>query len=119
MTENTIASLKQAGRNGADFVEFDVQLTHDLVPVIYHNFTVCVQSAATRQLIKVFVKDLTLSDLRELKLIHVSTLGAAKHEVPTVDFQDISESLVKMEEKEREKRLEERSFPTLQEVSNG
>ena len=26
---------------GADFVEFDVQLSKDNVPVIYHDFTVC------------------------------------------------------------------------------
>lgn len=25
---------------GADFVEFDVQLSKDLVPVIYHDFSV-------------------------------------------------------------------------------
>ena len=40
-TENTIASLKQAGAHGADYVEFDVQLTKDLVPVVYHDFAVC------------------------------------------------------------------------------
>ena len=40
-TENTIASLRKAGAHGADYVEFDVQLTKDLVPVVYHDFTVC------------------------------------------------------------------------------
>ncbi|KAK1929463.1 Glycerophosphocholine phosphodiesterase GPCPD1 [Phytophthora citrophthora] len=38
--ENTLASLILAGRSGADFVEFDVQLTKDRVPVIYHDFLV-------------------------------------------------------------------------------
>ncbi|KAG3032642.1 hypothetical protein JG687_00000521 [Phytophthora cactorum] len=38
--ENTLASLILAGRSGADFVEFDVQLTKDRVPVIYHDFCV-------------------------------------------------------------------------------
>ncbi|RLN97324.1 hypothetical protein BBJ28_00003427 [Nothophytophthora sp. Chile5] len=36
--ENTLASFILAGRSGADFVEFDVQLTKDRVPVIYHDF---------------------------------------------------------------------------------
>lgn len=36
--ENTLASLILAGKSGADFVEFDVQLTKDRVPVIYHDF---------------------------------------------------------------------------------
>ncbi|KAI9914152.1 hypothetical protein PsorP6_005751 [Peronosclerospora sorghi] len=37
--ENTLASFILAGRSGADFVEFDVQLTKDRVPIIYHDFT--------------------------------------------------------------------------------
>uniref|UniRef100_K3X839 Uncharacterized protein n=1 Tax=Globisporangium ultimum (strain ATCC 200006 / CBS 805.95 / DAOM BR144) TaxID=431595 RepID=K3X839_GLOUD len=36
--ENTLASFILAGRSGADFVEFDVQLTKDKVPVLYHDF---------------------------------------------------------------------------------
>jgi hypothetical protein len=35
--ENTLESLCQAKKFGAEFVEFDVQLTKDLVPVLYHN----------------------------------------------------------------------------------
>ncbi|CAI5741882.1 unnamed protein product [Peronospora destructor] len=38
--ENTLASFILAGRSGADFVEFDVQLTKDRVPVVYHDFMV-------------------------------------------------------------------------------
>ncbi|KRZ69991.1 putative glycerophosphocholine phosphodiesterase GPCPD1 -like protein T05H10.7, partial [Trichinella papuae] len=40
LLENTIASFKAAARSGADFVEFDVQITKDLLPVIYHDFYV-------------------------------------------------------------------------------
>ncbi|KAI8930276.1 Glycerophosphoryl diester phosphodiesterase family-domain-containing protein [Entophlyctis helioformis] len=36
--ENTVMSLTKAGELGAEYVEFDVQLTKDGVPVIYHNF---------------------------------------------------------------------------------
>lgn len=35
--ENTIASLKKAGESGAAFVEFDVQLSKDLLPVSWKN----------------------------------------------------------------------------------
>ncbi|KAL1458572.1 hypothetical protein WDU94_008710 [Cyamophila willieti] len=38
--ENTIASLRSAGEAGADLVEFDVQLSKDLVPIVYHDFFV-------------------------------------------------------------------------------
>ena len=34
---------------GADYVEFDVQLTRDLVPVVYHDFTVCTTLAKVGQ----------------------------------------------------------------------
>ena len=38
--ENTMESFIAASTLGASFVEFDVQLTKDDVPVIYHDFTV-------------------------------------------------------------------------------
>lgn len=38
--ENTIQSFIAASNLGANYVEFDVQLTKDLVPVIYHDFLV-------------------------------------------------------------------------------
>uniref|UniRef100_A0AC35UHU5 Glycerophosphocholine phosphodiesterase GPCPD1 n=1 Tax=Rhabditophanes sp. KR3021 TaxID=114890 RepID=A0AC35UHU5_9BILA len=38
--ENTIRSFNQAGKNGADYVEFDVQLTKDKQAIIYHDFHV-------------------------------------------------------------------------------
>lgn len=38
--ENTIQSFISAANLGASYVEFDVQMTKDLVPVIYHDFLV-------------------------------------------------------------------------------
>ncbi|KAI0395675.1 glycerophosphodiester phosphodiesterase GDE1 [Xylariaceae sp. FL0594] len=38
--ENTVSSFIAAANLGAQYVEFDVQLTKDLVPVIYHDFLV-------------------------------------------------------------------------------
>jgi glycerophosphodiester phosphodiesterase len=38
--ENTVPSFIAAANLGAEYVEFDVQLTKDLVPVIYHDFLV-------------------------------------------------------------------------------
>lgn len=37
--ENTLLSFVTAANFGAEYVEFDVQLTRDGVPVIYHNWT--------------------------------------------------------------------------------
>ncbi|KAI9311706.1 Glycerophosphoryl diester phosphodiesterase family-domain-containing protein [Dichotomocladium elegans] len=38
--ENTVLSFVTAASLGAEYVEFDVQLTKDMVPVIYHDWTV-------------------------------------------------------------------------------
>ena len=40
MGENTVESFIAAASLGAAYVEFDVQLTKDYVPVVYHDFTV-------------------------------------------------------------------------------
>lgn len=34
--------MKNAAEHGADMVEFDVQLSKDLVPVVYHDFMIYV-----------------------------------------------------------------------------
>ncbi|CAH1785291.1 unnamed protein product, partial [Owenia fusiformis] len=76
MRENTVGSLTAAGSHGADMVEFDVQLTKDLVPVLYHDFNVCLTMRKKKkedlQLFQVPVKDLTNAQLQSLKLDHVS-----------------------------------------------
>ncbi|XP_059475677.1 glycerophosphocholine phosphodiesterase GPCPD1-like isoform X2 [Neocloeon triangulifer] len=74
--ENTIASLTQAARHGADFVEFDVQLSRDLVPVIYHDFHVIISmkqksTLPDNDLLTLPVKDLTLQQLHLLKVYHL------------------------------------------------
>ncbi|KAJ1655948.1 Glycerophosphocholine phosphodiesterase [Dispira simplex] len=38
--ENTVLSFVTAANLGAEYVEFDVQLTKDMIPVIYHDWTV-------------------------------------------------------------------------------
>ncbi|KAJ2158762.1 Glycerophosphocholine phosphodiesterase [Coemansia sp. RSA 552] len=38
--ENTILSMQHAARAGVAAVEFDVQLTRDMAPIIYHDWTV-------------------------------------------------------------------------------
>lgn len=83
--ENTIASIKKAQASGADMVEFDVQLSKDLVPVIYHDFIVCVSLKKKRQLtdndmMRLPMKYLTMEQLSNLKVYHTveGKTGAAK-----------------------------------------
>jgi len=73
--ENTLHSLNSAAKNGADYVEFDVQLTKDKIPVIFHDFHVMVSVAKRFETEKdeyqLAVKDLKLEQLRLLYLDHV------------------------------------------------
>ncbi|XP_019761372.1 glycerophosphocholine phosphodiesterase GPCPD1-like isoform X2 [Dendroctonus ponderosae] len=82
--ENTIASLKNAIDHGADFVEFDVQLSKDLVPIIYHDFHVCISMKKKRDIedqdmLEIPLKELTLEQLRLLKVYHL-TEGKSKNQ---------------------------------------
>ncbi|XP_046466524.1 glycerophosphocholine phosphodiesterase GPCPD1 isoform X1 [Neodiprion pinetum] len=75
--ENTIASLKTAADHGADMVEFDVQLSKDLIPVIYHDFYVSISLKRKKQIeamdmLEIPVKDLTLEQLHLLKVYHLA-----------------------------------------------
>ncbi|XP_058820289.1 glycerophosphocholine phosphodiesterase GPCPD1 isoform X1 [Topomyia yanbarensis] len=74
--ENTIASLKKAVAHGADMVEFDVQLSKDLVPVIYHDFDIYVSlkrktNLETNDMLELPMHELTLEQLKNLKVYHV------------------------------------------------
>ncbi|KAK8088185.1 glycerophosphocholine phosphodiesterase Gde1 [Apiospora hydei] len=54
--EHTLLSLESALDNGADFIEFDVQVTRDRVPVIYHDWAVSETGgwpSATRRRIRI------------------------------------------------------------------
>lgn len=82
MRENTIASLSAAASHGADFVEFDVQLSKDHVPVIYHDFHVLISmkrkgSGQEEDFLELPVKDLTLEQLHMLKVSSVSNCSTA------------------------------------------
>jgi len=70
LTENTLMSFLAAGRiEGAGGVEFDVQLTSDNVPIIYHDifFPVQVANAVTNPLIPVPINSLSYEMAAKLR----------------------------------------------------
>ncbi|ELT93656.1 hypothetical protein CAPTEDRAFT_223175 [Capitella teleta] len=78
--ENTLRSLQYAGDHGADLVEFDVHLSHDRVPIVYHDFNVCVAAteaanSAADQWLPVPIHSLTTAQMKALKFGHMSELG--------------------------------------------
>ncbi len=63
-------------------ISFDFQVSSDLVPVIYHEFTLCVQSktkaGGSDIMLEVPVKDLTVAQLHGLKVNHKITTVSLK-----------------------------------------
>ncbi|GBP11886.1 Glycerophosphocholine phosphodiesterase GPCPD1 [Eumeta japonica] len=101
--ENTIASLKKAAASGADLLEFDVQLSKDMIPVIYHDFHVCISMKRKKEvdyseMLELPVKDLSLEHLQKLKVYHL--VEGRNHEILFFD-EDLEEH---------------QPFPTLQDV---
>ncbi|XP_053236688.1 glycerophosphocholine phosphodiesterase GPCPD1 isoform X1 [Podarcis raffonei] len=85
LRENTIASLKNAAKHGAAFVEFDVHLSKDHVPIIYHDLTCCIamkkkDESEPVELFEIPVKELTYAQLQLLKLLHVTALKSKDSE---------------------------------------
>merc|ERR1719186_7843 len=79
--ENTIASKQDALAHGADMVEFDVQVSKDLIPILFHEFTVCVKTkkkSGADLMLEVPVKDLTVEELQGLQSHHPSEKNARK-----------------------------------------
>ncbi|XP_062857441.1 glycerophosphocholine phosphodiesterase GPCPD1 [Trichomycterus rosablanca] len=90
--ENTIASFLSAASHGAAYVEFDVHLSKDLIPIVYHDLTCCISTKKKNDknamvLFEVPVKDLTFDQLQLLKLAHSTAMKVHDHK----DLQDEEE----------------------------
>jgi glycerophosphocholine phosphodiesterase GPCPD1 len=78
--------LEKAAEHGADFVEFDVQLSKDFVPVLFHDFHVNIglqqkaKKGGEMTTLRIPVKDLTLKQLHELKVLFSLNLCKVKND---------------------------------------
>uniref|UniRef100_A0AAY4AYS9 Glycerophosphocholine phosphodiesterase GPCPD1 n=1 Tax=Denticeps clupeoides TaxID=299321 RepID=A0AAY4AYS9_9TELE len=94
--ENTIASFLSAASHGAAYVEFDVHLSKDLVPIVYHDLTCCISTKKKNdkhslELFEVPVKDLTFNQLQLLKLDHATAMKVNDHKDLADDEEVIDE----------------------------
>lgn len=71
--ENTLNSFEAATTLGATGIEFDVQLTKDLVPVIYHNFLVMETGG-----------EMTVWNLSQTQFTHISEAQGSKGSVSSM-----------------------------------
>lgn len=99
--ENTISSLMQAVSLGADFVEFDVMLSKDRIPVLHHDFVTSISARGK------------LNGMERQILIPVQHLNAKELEsleTPAVTGSTLLENICS---KDLEHRLEDQPFPML------
>lgn len=73
--ENTLLSFLTAINQGADYVEFDVQLTKDRHPIIYHDFTI----HELKNVVEVPVHALSLSEFLNLSQLAHFNLVCSQH----------------------------------------
>ncbi|EDW56573.1 glycerophosphocholine phosphodiesterase GPCPD1 [Drosophila sechellia] len=102
LIENTVATMLASSELGADLVEFDVQLTSDLVPIIHHDFSirVCIDSktpTSKDDLTEVLLKDISYEQLKDLKT-----------------YQIVGNKIVEYPAHNNVEPPEQRLFPTLQ-----
>ncbi|HYG89600.1 MAG TPA: glycerophosphodiester phosphodiesterase family protein [Azospirillum sp.] len=78
--ENTLASIREAARQGATWVEVDVALTRDGMPVVLHDETLERTTSGTG-----YLSDIDLADLQRLDAGTWFAPGFAGERVPTFD----------------------------------
>eukprot|EP00005_Dracoamoeba_jomungandri_P012541 CAMPEP_0174277610 /NCGR_PEP_ID=MMETSP0439-20130205/61024_1 /TAXON_ID=0 /ORGANISM="Stereomyxa ramosa, Strain Chinc5" /LENGTH=315 /DNA_ID=CAMNT_0015369947 /DNA_START=2440 /DNA_END=3387 /DNA_ORIENTATION=+ len=128
ISENTILSFVTAGQFGRESVEFDVQLTSDNVPVIYHDFVIPVCKN-----IKMPVTQMTLKEFKKVGRQQLSPYNSpyenrerkkkgeektsSKHSESETDLPKMkrSRSMLDIPEPQRPSRLTD-MYPTLREV---
>jgi glycerophosphoryl diester phosphodiesterase len=74
LDENTIHSFVHAAENELPFIEFDVQLSSDGVPVIWHDFVIKNEHGH-----KLSPYDLTLAQFKQLHVPQIERAKQAKH----------------------------------------
>ena len=77
--ENSLLSFAEGWRAGASFVELDVHLTRDAVPVVHHDFGVIVRAAGAAN-VRVPVGHLTAAQFLALDPQPAAGVGAAPDE---------------------------------------
>ena len=66
--ENTIESFREAYNRGAQMVEFDIVLTKDKIPIVYHDFIFCIDQLADKtsnNYISIAVNQLTYEEVKQ------------------------------------------------------
>jgi glycerophosphocholine phosphodiesterase GPCPD1 len=102
--ENTIESFREAHNRGAQMVEFDIVLTKDKVPIVYHDFEFCInqlQESHADKYLSIAVNQLTYEEIK-LNRIYSKKI----------------ESKLKHSQNNRDLFTSKQMFPTIKEMCN-
>lgn len=75
--ENSLASIEAAAKAGACYVEFDIQLTQDKIPIVFHDVTLKRTTGETGN-----VFELSWDQLKGISADEASRLGPSEHIFP-------------------------------------
>lgn len=64
LAENTLLSFKTAVEKGADFIEFDVNLTKCKTPIVYHDFTIGLY-VGENLIVPISVQDINFATIKD------------------------------------------------------
>jgi len=108
--ENTILSFNIANTKGINYVEFDVHLTSDNVPVIYHDFFITLKGT------EVSMANLNLKEFKKALSMHMPEINDLSSSKRTPLNRSKSEMDVKNTENDSRWLITDPDFPTLQEL---
>lgn len=100
--ENTIDSFREAYMRGADMVEFDIVLTKDKVPIVYHDFQFCIDNREC--------DDLNLNKYIDIAVNQMTYDEIKKSRIYAHTVRDRADA--------REKCTSKKMFPTLAEMND-
>lgn len=67
--ENTMLAFNTAAAHGADFVELDVQVTKDGVPVIWHDDFIHYKHFDSEEILSKTIRELTLAEFKQISYL--------------------------------------------------
>ena len=90
--ENTLLSFQNAADVGAHFIEFDINLTGDNVPVIFHDFSVRVMVG--NRPIKVPISSINLDEFKTISQVNLETGNSVKKQLIMDNFPTLQELFI-------------------------
>lgn len=129
-TENTLDSFREAMSRGAEMVEFDIVLTKDKIPIIYHDFVFCIDQvkhldpapnqsqSVNSKYLSVGVNQMTYEEIKQNKIYSHKILTKLRAQSSSSSTDDSINDDMMMSSLEHDPNTftSKKMFPTLREM---